>query len=378
MIDEQTTLEQRSGSKWARLPFRRAVGLYLAIRVATLLSVGVVNLFTHRGVLRNLSVWDGAWFLKAVHDGWPVHLPVAHGHVLANPIAFFPLLPLIMRALSALTGLSPASVGLVVSGLSGLGAVVAVGVVARTFATDDQAERAALLFAVSPGAFVFSLIYAEGLLITLAALSLWSLLHRKWLLAGVLAALASAASPVGLALVVSCAVAAFDDVRRYHRWRSLGALVLAPLGFVAWMTYLWRHTGNLMAWRLTEREGWHSYPSLGYPLHIVATFLANPLAPTMTGQILFAGTVLSLAALVISFRERQPAVVWAFSAAVLVLAMISAPVGLRPRFVMLAFPLVIGLATRWSGWRYWCLVALSGLGLVLMTIESLNSFAVFP
>ncbi len=48
-------------------------------------------------------------------------------------------------------------------------------------------------------------------------------------------------------------------------WRPL----LAPLGFVAYMAYLWRHTGEPLAWRLTERGGWHSYPSLTYPFRIV-------------------------------------------------------------------------------------------------------------
>jgi integral membrane sensor domain MASE1 len=57
---------------------------------------------------------------------------------------------------------------------------------------------------------------------------------------------------------------------------------------------------------------------------------------------------------------------------------VSAPVGLRPRFVMLAFPLVIGAATRWSGWRYRLILILSMMLLALMTIEEMSSFAVFP
>jgi hypothetical protein len=363
---------------WRRVPFARAIVVYLAWRLVTILCVALVELFTHHGLLHDLSIWDGAWFLKAVHFGWPAHLPMKSGHVMANPIAFFPLLPLMMRGLAALTGLSAAAVGVTLSALTGLTAVIAIGVLTSEFASEVKAERAALLFAVSPGSFVFSLIYAEGLLVTFVAFGLWALLRRRWLLAGVLGALATASSPVGLAFAISCVVAAALAVVRERAWRSLAAPLIAPMGFVAWMGYLWIHTGTLMAWRLTERGGWNSYPSLRYPLHILARFLSNPLSPTMTGQILFAGTVVSVLGLVVVFREHQPVAVLTYATSAIALFAISAPVGLRPRFVMLAFPLAIAAATRWSGWRFKLLMAVSSIILLLMTVETLTSFAVFP
>ncbi len=56
------------------------------------------------------------------------------------------------------------------------------------------------------------------------------------------------------------------------------APVLAPLGFLAYMGWLWRHTGVLDAWRLTEQGGWHSSPSLSYPFRVLDTFARDPLA----------------------------------------------------------------------------------------------------
>ena len=67
------------------------------------------------------------------------------------------------------------------------------------------------------------------------------------------------------------------------------------------------HTGTLDAWRLTERGGWKSYPSLTYPFRIVWTFLRDPLSPTLTGQILFFGTVAAVIGVVLMVREHQPA-----------------------------------------------------------------------
>ena len=365
-------------SRARRLPYAAAVAVYLGIHVGVLVLVAVVDLFTHHGLVNDLSTWDGAWFLRAVHDGWPRHLPEFHGLVLANQTAFFPALPLVIRAGAVVTRLSANVVGLIVSGITGLVATVAVGHLTRQFTDASRAERAALLFAVSPGAFVFNLIYAEGIVITCVAVGLVALLRRRWWLAGLLGAIATATSPVGLMFAVSCLGYGGLVAWRERSWRPLVAPVLAPLGFVVWMSYLWAHTGNLMAWRVTERDGWNSFPSLAYPVRIIGTFVTNPSSPTMTGQILFWGTVVSIVGVVLMFKERQPIPVLLYGVAAVVFFAISSPVGLRPRFVMLAFPMTIAVATRWSGWRYRLALAVSLIALILMAYETLTSWAVFP
>ena len=359
-------------------PFARALLAFLAARLITLGAVALGNVWTHHSWVSDLSTWDGAWFLRAVYHGWPAHLPLVDGHVGASPVAFFPLLPLLVRGLADATGLGAATVGIIVSGLSGLGAVYAVGALTRRFADAATAERAALLFALSPGSFVFSLIYAEGLLIVFAALGLSALLQRRWLLAGVLGAFASFTSPVGLAFAVTCAVVALVALWREHAWGALVAPLFAPMGFIAWMIYLWRHTGSLMAWRDTERYGWNSFPSLVYPFRILGKFLSNPLSPTMTGQILFWGTMVAIYLTVLMFRQHLPLAVTAYGVSAVVLFAISSPVGLRPRFLMLAFPLTIAAATRWEGKKFRVVLAVSVVALALMTIETLTSWAVFP
>ncbi len=363
---------------WHRVPFVRAIVIYVALRLVTLATVVVADLFSHNGLVNNLSIWDGAWFLKAIYHGYPSHLPMAGGHVLANPVALFPLFPLLIRALSAVTGVSAAVVGLVLSALAGMAAVVAVGRLTLEYTDRPRAERAALLFALAPGSFVFSLIYNEGLVITFACLGLIALMRRRWLGAGLIGAVATFTSPVGLVFALCCAGSAIVAIRRDRDWRSLWAPLLAPTGVVVWMAYLWAHTGNIRAWQLTERDGWNSFPSLVYPFRIIGKFLSNPISPTMTGQILFAGTVISVVGLVIAYRERMPFELLTYATGAVFLFAISSPVGLRPRFVMLAFPLTIAAATHWSGKRFRTLMAVSGVILLLMTVETLSSFAVFP
>jgi hypothetical protein len=378
MSSESSTTLTNVERWWHRTPFARAIALYVALRLATLAVVALANLFTHHGLVNDLSIWDGAWFLKAVYHGYPSHLPMSGGHVLANPIALFPLFALCIRWLSDLTTLSAPVVGLLLSALTGLAAVVAVGKLTREFTDQERAERAALLFALAPGSFVFNLIYNEGIVITLCAMGLVALLRRRWVLAGVIGAVATATSPVGLIFAASCAVSALTAIRTKRQWMALAAPLLAPIGFFAWMGYLWAHTGNLRAWQITERDGWNSFPSLLYPLRILGKFLSNPLSPTMTGQILFFGTVVSIIGLVVVFKQHLPIELTTFATCAVLLFSTASPVGLRPRFVMLAFPLTIAAASRWSGTRYRALLIVSAVLLVLMSIETLTSFAVFP
>jgi hypothetical protein len=354
------------------------VVVYLLCRAATLASVAIANLATHHGLSGDLDIWDAHWFVRAAEYGWPDHLPMVHHHVAPSTLAFFPLFPVAIRWTHTLTGLSPVAVGAVISGVTGLTAVIAVGVLARHFTDRARAQRAALLFAVFPGTFVFSLGYSEGIVITCVALGLLALLRRRWWLAGVLGMAATATSPVALAFVLSCAWCAGAELRRARDWRALVAPVLAPLGFVAYMAWLWAHTGSLSTWRLAERGGWKSYPSLRYPVHIVWTFVSDPVAPTRTGQLLMVGTVVAIVGAVLAVREHPPAPVLVYGLAAAAMAALSAPVGLRPRFLMLAFPLIVAIATRLRGRAYALTVAVSACLLAVMTVSSLASTAVFP
>jgi hypothetical protein len=354
-----------------------AIIAYALCRVLTVAGVAVAGTFTHHSLRQNLDIWDGQWFLRAAAHGWPSHLPMAHGHVTANTTAFFPLFPLIIRGASAI-GVPPLAAGLVVSALTGLTAVIGVGMLTRHYAGDGAGQRAALLFAVFPGTFAFSLAYAEGLVITCASFGLIALLRRQWWLAGLLGAVATASSPVALAFVASCGWSAGRAIRRQRDWTAVVAPLLAVVGVVATTVYLWRHTGQAMAWRLTERGGWKSMPSFSYPFHVVATFVTDPVAPTLTGQILFVGTVAAVVGLVLMVRERQPAPVLVYGFAAVALAAVSQPVGLRPRFLMVAFPLIMAVGTRYPGRAHRWLVALSATVLLAMTVLELASTAVFP
>ena len=351
---------------------------YLAARVVTLVALAATAPINHHTLSARLARWDSMWFLRAAEQGWPRHLPMFHGHVAGNTTAFFPVFPLAIRWVSSATTLSPLGVGVTISGVTGLTAVVSIGVLVRRFAGSEGATRAALLFALFPGTFAFSLAYNEGIVLTCIALGLMALMDRRWWLAGLLGMLATATAPISLAFVLSCAWCAGWASWRNRSVRPLVAPALAVSGFLAYMFWLWRHTGVLNAWRLTERGGWKSSPSLSYPFRIIWTFVRNPVSPTITGQILFFGTLVAIVGAVLAIRQRQPAPVLIYGLAAGVLGAISAPVGLRPRFVMLAFPLVVAYGTRLRGRAYVATLVVSGALLVAMTALEFISLAVFP
>ena len=159
-----------------------------------------------------------------------------------------------------MSGLSLLTSGIIITTISGAAAMIGVWALVRHYGGTGAADRATLLIALFPGAFVLSLVYSEGLIVAFVAFGLLALLQRKWLLAGVLGLLATATSPIALAFEVSCLWCAYQEIAKGRNWRVLFAPVLAPLGFVAYQAWLWAHTSNLFAWRVTERDGWKTTP----------------------------------------------------------------------------------------------------------------------
>ncbi len=332
----------------------------------------------HLSFAAGVDRWDSHWFLRAAANGWPRHLVTVHGHVTGTTIAFFPVFPLTTRWLSQLTGASLLATAATVSTLTGLSAVAGVWVLVRDYAGSAAADRATVLVAVFPGSFVFSMAYAEGTAITLVAWGLVALRRRHWLVAGVAGAVATATVPVALAFEISCLWVAVAEVRATRHWRALAAPALVPAGFIGYQLWLWRHTGNLWAWKLTERGGWNSYLSVKYPVHVVWRFVTHPLGSTADTNVIVAGTVVAAICAAVAWRDRQPAPLLLYGLTVAFVALLTAPVGLRPRFILDAFPLVAAGGVRLRGRAFRVVAVVSTIALVALTVFSVDSRAVFP
>ena len=292
--------------------------------------------------------WDGRWYMEIVRNGYPRAIPPGVTfHQDEARAAFFPVYPSLVRALDRIVPGGDTVVALGINVILGVVGMLLVGHLARRLYDNNVAERAMVLFAVFPGSFVLSMAYAEALLIVLAALCLWFLMDEKWLLAGIVAAVATATRPNGIALVGACAVAAAIAIWRKRDWWSLVAPVLAPIGFVAFQLFLNAHTDERWAWFRVQREAWREGTSFGATaLSNTFSFFTHPLASPTDAL-----TAVSMGALLLGlwclYRKRLPWPMVAYIAVVVILMLVPATVTARPRFLFTAFPLFISAAAWW-------------------------------
>lgn len=324
-----------------------------------------------RPMLDVLTSWDGQWYLRIADTGYPRHVqPHVTFEVPDARAAFFPAYPTLVRAVDHVLPGHSAAAGVFVNFLFGAAAVLLVGLIARRLYGNAIAEKSMVLMALFPGAFVLSFAYSEALLLTLAAGCLLCLMQRRWLAAGTLAALGTAARPNGLALCAACAVAAFIAIRNDRDWRSLIAPILSPIGFLAFQIWVGIQAGETGIWFRVQREAWSEGTSFGFTaIRRSAEAFSRPLHSP--ADVVTAVSVLAMFVLLyFLWHYRLPWPQVAYIAAVLFLMLVPSTVTARPRFLYTAFPLLIPAAAYLHRrapqlWPY--VVAACAAGLVGLT-----------
>jgi hypothetical protein len=354
--------------------FLRPVGIFAASRVVVVVAMWLgTKLVPPLSMAGAASTWDGGWYLLVAGGGYPDAVPETGG----SALAFFPLYPLLVRAVDTLPLLTPIGAAVVVSGIASLCAAVVIWVLGSELLGTEVADRAVTLFAFFPGSFVLSMVYAEGVMLLLSAGCLLALVRRRWLVAGVLAALATAARPNAVAVIGACGWAALTAIRTRGEWRSLVAPALAPLGIVAFLGYLWARTGEATAWFVAQRVGWEERVR---PLAVVDDLRRAAREPLvdLNNTVVVVGAVLAVVGFVLLIRARVPGEVVVFAAIVLGLALVSETLGPRPRFLLTAFPVFYGVAAALRGAAATTVVAMSACTLGAFTLMSVTTLAVTP
>lgn len=311
----------------------RVLGVYAITRFLLLLSAFLGTSqkgFSSVSVL--LSGWYGQDNLAVVASGYPAH-PDVHQFSI---IAFLPGFPMLVRLVTKVTPFSALGAGVVVSLLAGAGlVVVATRLVAEVWDV-PAGERAGILLCVFPGSFVLSLPYSDGLALLLATSALLAVWLFRPILGGLLSALATCTSPLMLVLT---------PVLLWRAWRSRElrvwvAACLSPLGFLAFVAFIGHRTGNYGAWFQEERYGFDRSFSVMAPFDFLRSWPGIGLIE-----------LLSLAAMALGFyalwQARAPKSWIVISALIMFLVIFDASSWATPRFVLDAFPLVLGLGV-WS------------------------------
>ena len=158
--------------------------------------------------------WDTfARFDTGYFEGiaWSGYEPLAGGR---SNIAYFPVYPMLMRLVGRLFGRHHAiffMAGIGVSWACFILAMVALYYLARLDLPRRRAERAVLLTAVFPFAFFFGVAYSESTFLLFTVLAFYLFRTRRWVLAGLCGAVATATRVPGIFMVPALAWVAWQS-----------------------------------------------------------------------------------------------------------------------------------------------------------------------
>jgi Mannosyltransferase (PIG-V) len=290
-------------------------GIAAGVTLSSHAGAGAVN---PRGLTRGLgrvgevlagpvARWDAGWFLLIARDGYQ---PQLGAHSQAR-LAFYPLYPLLTRIVGLVAPLVIA--GVVVSVCAFAAALYGIHRLATLeLARDDRltreqvrriADLSVLLVAFSPMAVFFSADYSESLFMALSVALFWCARRGRWRWVGVVGALASATRAPGIVLLLpalaiylygpredrppdrprqgdpavaphapaSRLAALREGLRPRYRVRAdVLWLALAPVGMLAFCTYVALAGGSFLEPFKVEHLVWHRH-------------LTDPLSPLWYG-----------------------------------------------------------------------------------------------
>lgn len=350
------------GSRWSGpgSPLRAAAPallLYAAVRLVYLLLVLAASPHGPGESLHLLGThWDANQYLNIARYGYhPATSPGRAGAGMSN-LAFFPLFPALMAALHAVLPFLPwSAVGPVVATLASLAAAWGIFAALAPGYGRRTATLTVVMWGLVPAAVVENAGYSESLFTAFAAWSLWAVVTRRWLTAGVLSLLAGLTRPTAVALAAAVIAATAVELHRRRRdgrgaadespVRLIAAALLAPLG---WLGYVAWTAHALHSWSgyFQVQAQWHSRFDFGAStLHDVWLVFSsgsslNTYYP-IVACVLAAAAVLALCLVV---RRDPPALVVYGLLTLAITLGDSAYLSSRPRFLLPAFPLLLPLA----------------------------------
>jgi len=231
---------------------------YVGTRLVAMAAVALYLAFNPKVEAGSLvTKWDGWWYERIATLGYSRSLRpplprVTDWHHNYSDWAFFPGYPVLIRALHEVTFLPIAVVALGLSVVLGLVATRAVYALGEEYGGEQVGRAASLLFLAWPGSAVLGEPYSEGLYLAAAGYSLLFLIRRRWVLAGLLGAVATATRPTGTALIAAAGVVALVELWRRRDWWAVAAPALSATGIAGFVAFGWWRTGDPQVWRHAE------------------------------------------------------------------------------------------------------------------------------
>ena len=329
----------RHGATWALVGYEgvRLVSLVVLYLWAHADGHGLVGQLGHK--------WDAAWYTGIAQHGYDGGFNPDRPNHLTSNLAFFPLLPALMRGLAAVTPLNVNSAGVAISAICGLAAAWGLFAIGRHLHSTSVGVILAVLWGVLPLAITESMAFSESLFTALAVWCLYATLTRRWVTAGLLCVLTGLTRPTAVALIAAVGLSALVAViRRQDGWRPWVAGLLAPLGWLGYVAWVGFQTHQVSGYFHVQRSGWYSYWDGGaWTFQYVRDTLSK--SSTLDFYLMLVVCVLALMLFVISLIDRQPWQLLVYSGVLLVITLGDANYfQSRGRFLVPAFPLLIPVA----------------------------------
>jgi Gpi18-like mannosyltransferase len=212
--------------------------------------------FTGPSWLAGWAQWDSGWYHEIATKGY------AYVAGQQSSVAFFPAYPLVVRAARVIVDDAYVA-GIVVTLLSGVAVAALLATWLRSRLSPPAAWAALFAFLLYPYAFyLYGVVYADALFIASLLGSFLLLEADHPVLAGLAGAVATAARPLGIVLVVGLAVRALEKRGALGRatWRKArpadAGVLLAVVGLAAWCLFLWSRFDDPFAFA-TAQAAWH-------------------------------------------------------------------------------------------------------------------------
>lgn len=239
--------------------------------------------------------WDGTFYVLIATQGYE-YANDGKGHL----VAFFPLLPLLMRS-GMVLGLSPAAAGTLVNNLAFWGALVLLYRWMEERFNCQVARWVTAVLAWCPFSLFGSMVYTEGLFLLFSTAALRAFEQERYGWTALWGAIATAARPNGIALVPALLLTTIKD----RRPAIAGVASLAAAGGIGlFVLYCGLRFGDPLAFAQAQR-GWRPNPGFDWggwlkiltqistgPIDWQTGMLKNPLQ-----LVLFLGVLAGLGAL---------------------------------------------------------------------------------
>lgn len=312
--------------------------------------------------MNNQVSWDSEFYLSIATIGYDdpgVRIVETPRGDFSMSYAFFPLYPYLMKIVRAplllLPDITPigasALAGVIISLLGTLGGMIALYDIARVHLSERAATFAAYSLLIFPSSFFLAQVYTEGLFVGLAFGCLALARRKQFLLAAVLAALATWTRSVGIVLLLPL-VWEWFALYRSGDWRLDRGLQLRGMALLLpFMAYLLWQASVGIAFDAVQTtwfgRGFFNFEDLswGWERAVQAVQTGEVSARRIYFLIEFASVI--LAALACLFTARRYPVIALFSAIAIVISVTSGAPQSWVRY-MLVIPSLHLMLARWS------------------------------